>query len=150
MCGTAVAFLDVFRRLRESRSCRYSHISSVLKVDPLIDVLGKDLELTPPLANGTANTNGDKRAPSKTKIDGIPWTRCRNAVMVISRMPLEPLPQQRKNEIFHKLLKLDREIVHGIVKLPLQKSERLDFLVIIRRALIRYGNTVTKTVIEVF
>jgi hypothetical protein len=69
--------------------------------------------------------------------------------MVISRIPLEPLPPQRRNEIFLKLLKLDRGIVSGNSKLTLTKTETMDFLVVIRGALIRYGNVAGKTVLEV-
>jgi hypothetical protein len=112
-----------------------------------VEILGQDLECNRPHIIRTASTNGD--AAEEWSSAGVVWRRCRNAVMVISRIPLEPLPPQRRNEIFLKLLKLDRGIVSGNSKLTLTKTETMDFLVVIRGALIRYGNVAGKTVLEV-
>jgi hypothetical protein len=126
---------------------KFAHLE-ILTADPLMEILGQDLEFNRPQIVGTALPNGD--TAEEWSSAEVVWRRCRNAVMVVSRIPLEPLPGQRKNEIFVKLLELDRGIVSGKTKLKFTDNETMDFLVVIRGALIRYGNGAGKTVVEVF
>jgi hypothetical protein len=69
--------------------------------------------------------------------------------MIISRVALEPVSQGRKIGIFNKLLKLDQTIVSGNTPFTLKKLDKVQFLVVIRRSLIRFSNIVSKFVIEV-
>ena|ERR1700737_3673673 len=132
-----------------------------------MEVLGHDLEYMPPPpapkvgaedqdlrtrqvqhVNGTIN-NGDKHAISGSGFGSHLWEKHRVAVMVVARMPLEPIPLHWKNEILLKLLKLDRNVVDGKAKPPLQEKFKVELLLLIRRALVRYVKTAAKDVVMV-
>ena len=73
-----------------------------------------------------------------------------NAVMIVSRIPLEPIPLQWKNLLFEKLLELDQAIVSGKLGLPLKKTlDKTDLLVVLRCAMNRYVSIITRDAVEV-
>ena len=114
-----------------------------------MDILESNLEMQmSPQVNGTAIVNGDKSDFSE-KQSKQKWMRASNAVTIVARLPLEPIPRYRKNAIFNKLLQLDKTVASNSVKLPWNLENKAVFLTIIRRALIRYVNTVEKWIIEV-
>jgi len=112
-----------------------------------MEVLKQDLEVPiPTLTNGNVETNGDKSTPKQE------WRlmRLRNAVMILSRSPLEPISLQRKNLLFEKLLELDHAIVSGKLGLPLKKTlEKTDLLVVLRCAMNRFVSLIARDAVEV-
>jgi hypothetical protein len=112
-----------------------------------MEVLEQDLEApTSSLANGNVGTNGDKSALRQE------WRlmRMRNAVMIVSRIPLEPISLQQKNLLFKKLLELDQAIISGKLGLPLKKIlDKTDLLVVLRRAMSRFVSAVARDTVEV-
>ena len=68
-----------------------------------------------------------------------------NALAILARIPLEPIPVDQANKIFDKLLELDKHFV----RMPGKTMGNVDFLVVVRRALIRFVAVVRKSTVEV-
>jgi len=104
----------------------------------LLDILEEDLAIPAPeseVNNQSANSDGEINA----------WKRCCNAVTIVARIPLEPIPRDHKNTIFGKLLELDKYLVGISGKM----NRNLETLIVVRRALIRFMGVVGKTTVEV-
>jgi hypothetical protein len=111
-----------------------------------MEVLQQDLEApTSSLANGNVETNGDKSTLQQE------WNlmKMRNAIMVVSRIPLEPISLRRKNLLFEKLLELDRTLVSGKLDLSLKTLDRIGLLVVLRRTLNRFVGVIARDAVEV-
>ena len=113
-----------------------------------MEVLEEDLGVpTPPLVNGNVEANGDNLTGGEQE-----WrlVQLYNAIMIVSRIPLEPISLQRKNKLFEKLLNLDQAIVSGKIGLRLRKTlHKTDLLVMLRRALNRFVSVIARDVVEV-
>jgi hypothetical protein len=110
-------------------------------------MLEKDLDYAPSQqTNGISKVNGDKVGTDE-RVENT-RRRCLNALTVAARMPLKSSLSQKRS-IFVKLLQLDHTIASKKSSPSLQKGERIDILIVVRRALIRYAGTVAKDVVEV-
>ncbi len=113
-----------------------------------MEVLDEDLEVpTSPLFNGNVESNRDN-----LKHGGHEWRlmRLHNAIMLVSRIPLETISLQRKNRLFEKLLNLDQAIVSGNIGLPLRKTlHKTDLLLVLRHAMNRFVSVIARDVVEV-
>jgi hypothetical protein len=106
-------------------------------LNTLLDVLEEDLAIPAPGSDAnsqSAKSDGDVNA----------W-RCCNSVMIVARIPLEPIPRDHKNTIFEKLMELDKYLVRMSGKM----NGNLEILIVVRRALIRFVGVVGKTTVEV-
>jgi hypothetical protein len=96
--------------------------------------------------NGTVNHNAEQISEGIEQ--NTRWRKCRNAIANLLRIPTEPLSQGRTNDVFLKLLQLDRIIVTGGY-FQLDPDVRKIALTHVRRGLARYVPLVGKPVIEV-
>ena len=112
-----------------------------------MEVLVLDLEVpTSALVNGNVETNGDN-STLKQK-----WRLMRlcNAVMIVSRISLEPISLQRKNVFFDKLLELDQAVVSGNLDEFLKKTfDKTGLLAVLRCALNRFVGAIARDAVEV-
>lgn len=123
-------------------------LRKLIKVS-FLDVLESDLNVQAvPQNNQIAIVNGND-SDIRQSMSEPNWMRCRNAVTVIARLHLEPTPRSWRSSIFTKLLQLDRAIGSKHVRVPGSEKNKIFLLVSIRYALIRYAETVEKSIIEV-
>lgn len=108
-------------------------------LNTLLDVLEEDLAI--PASESDVNTQS-----AKSDEDVNAWRRCCNAVMIVARIPLEPIPRDHKNTIFGMLVELDKYLVGMSGKM----NGGLEILIVVRRALIRFVGVVGKTTVEVW
>jgi hypothetical protein len=122
--------------------------TSVLIVAFLINVLEQGLSVP---TSTKVNRNLESYDDKSTLSHGVKWEqlRCHNAVVILSRLPLESIPLRQSRQIFNKLMHLDQEVVSRSDHLSLEKPQMIEFLVTIRRALIRFIKTVKRSVLEV-
>src|SRR5579859_4169870 len=111
-----------------------------------MDLISQDLTLPTPQVNGVSKVDGETRKKDKS-MDS--WRPCRNALGKVAQISLESLSAKRKQEIFRKLLDLDKSITGGGINLHVKKNEKTEIICHIRRALVRYINEVPITAIVV-
>jgi hypothetical protein len=112
--------------------------------------LKQDLTVAPlAQVNGDVQVNDDKISSQPKKMRQKRM-RCQNAVMIVARMPLESISLHGKNSIFRKLLLLDQAVVAGDTDILPKKSDKVKFLLLIRRTLMRYVTSIIKIMTEVF
>lgn len=113
----------------------------------MLEILDSHIEVpTSSLVNGNVETNGDK---STVKQEWRLMKLC-NAVKIVSRIPLGPIPLQWKNLLFERLLELDQAIVSGKLGLPLKETlDKTDLLVVLRCTMNRYVSTIARDAVEV-
>lgn len=120
-----------------------------LKEGRLMETVEQDLEVsTRAQVNGAVKVNGEKASVRRGENE-LKVNRCLNAATIVTRIPLEAISLQRKNGIFEKMLKLDQAIASGDTILRFKQVEEQEFLFVIRHAMIRFANSVAKSVIEV-
>lgn len=117
--------------------------------DPLMKVLKQDLTIASAAQlNGDVEVNDGKISNQSMKMQQK-WMACQNAVMIVSRMPLESISLHRKSGIFRKFLLLDQAVVSEDTNILLKKSGRMKLLMVIRRTLTRHVISMIKIMIEV-
>ena len=118
-----------------------------------MEILEQELEIPPrPEVHENAKVNGDNSGQSNKeahKGGQLRLNRCRNAVAIIDRIPMEPISQRRRNGLFEKLMKLDQVVISRKTDISLKKLDKQEFLVAIRHAIIRFAKSVARTVVEV-
>lgn len=100
----------------------------------LLEILEEDLEV-PTTASNIDEAEGDMNS----------WVRRSNALAIVARILLEPIPGEHTNTIFGKLLELDKYFVGMSGKM----TRKVDFLVVVRRALLRFIGVAGKAAVEV-
>ena len=113
----------------------------------LINTLKQDIGVPTLQANGTVNGN-DLKYDNRTQ-EGK-QKRCINAIKILSRIPLGPIPGRMNDEILAALLRLDKLAISGSRDLSfVEDGNRIEFLHLVRSAAIRFLRSIGKLKIEV-
>lgn len=73
----------------------------------------------------------------------------RNALAIISRIPLEPISVSLRDSVYKELISLDRALIYGLIPQLTGNEATIDALTITRRAIVHLIDAVSKDVITV-